>query len=197
MWLRILLASIVGGFVVFCMGAVNHTVLHLQERTILNVPDSATFSEHLTTRGLAHGLYMFPDMPTASDQSDQAKMAAYNERYAAGPSGMLLIVHKGPLSMGENLGKEFITNVIAALMASWIVSLIAAEVLFIRRWLAVVAMGLFSWFSLAASYGIWYRFPHDFVHDEFWCGLLEWGVAGLAIAAIVKRKPVAKVAEGK
>jgi hypothetical protein len=111
---------------------------------------------------------------------------------------MLLIVHKGPILMGENLGKEFFSNVIAALMASWIVSLIAAEVGFVRRWFAVVAMGLFSWFSLAASYGIWYRFPHDFVHDEFWCVLIEWGVAGLAIAAIVKQKPgVVVVADGK
>ena len=198
MWLRIVLASLVGGFLVFCMGAVNHTVLPLQERTFLNIPDTATFSDHVTARGLAHGLYVFPDLPTAADQSDPAKMTAFNERYAAGPSGMLLIVHKGPISMGENLGKEFSSNVIAALMASWIVSLIAAEVHFIRRWLAVVAMGLFSWFSLAASYGIWYRFPHDFVHDEFWAVLIEWGVAGLAIAAIVKRKPAAAaVAEDK
>lgn len=189
MWARIFIASFVGGFLVFCMGAVNHTVFHLQERTFLNIPDSPSFSEHLKSRGLPHGLYVFPDMPTAADQSDPAKMAAIDERYGAGPSGMLLIVHQGKISMGENLGKEFFSNVIAALLASWVVSLIAAEVHFIRRWLAVVAMGLFSWFSLAASYGIWYRFPHDFVHDEFWCALIEWGVAGLAIAAIVKRKP--------
>jgi hypothetical protein len=191
MWLRILIAGIVGGFLVFCMGAVNHTVFHFQERTFLQIPGSATFSDDLTARDLKHGLYVFPDMPTAADQRDSEKMAAINERYGAGPSGMLLIVHKGPLLMGENLGKEFFSNVIAALMASWIVSLIAADVGFARRWLAVVAMGIFSWVSLTASYGIWYRFPHDFVHDELYCALLEWGVAGLIIAAIVRRPPVA------
>jgi hypothetical protein len=193
MWARVFIASLVGGIIVFCMGAVNHTVFHLQERTFLNIPDSSDFSEYLNSRSLKHGLYVFPDMPTVADHSDPAKMAAINERYGAGPSGMLLIVHKGPIFMGENLGKEFASNVIAALMASWVVSLIAGEVGLVRRWFAVVVMGLFSWFSLAASYGIWYRFPHDFVHDEFWCALIEWGVAGLAIAAVVKRKPAAVV----
>lgn len=191
MWLRIVIAGIVGGFLVFCMGAVNHTVFHFQERTFLKIPESSTFSDNLTARDLKHGLYVFPDMPTAADQRDPEKMTAINERYGTGPSGMLLIVHKGPVLMGENLGKEFVSNVIAALMASWIVSLIAADVGFAHRWFAVVVMGLFSWISLTASYGIWYRFPHDFVHDELYCALLEWGVAGLVIAAIVRRPPVA------
>jgi len=190
MALRIILGGLVGGVLVFCMCAVNHAVLHLQDRTFLKIPDSSTFSEHLTSRDLAHGLYVFPDMPTAADQSDPAKMEAFNERYGAGPSGMLLIVHKGRISMGENLGKEFFSNVIAALLASWIISLMAVEVGFIRRWLAVFLMGAFAWFSLAASYGIWYRFPHDFIHDEFLCSIIEWGVAGLAIAAIVRPRPV-------
>lgn len=191
MWLRIVISGIVGGVVVFCMGAMNHEVLRFQVRTFLKIPESKTFSNDLTARDLKHGLYVFPDMPTAAEQSDAQKMAAFNERYSSGPSGMLLIVHKGPVLMGENLGKEFFSNIFAALMASWIVSLIAADVGFARRWFAVVVMGIFSWISLTASYGIWYRFPHDFVHDELYCALLEWGVAGLVIAAIVRRVPVA------
>src|SRR5215212_1356245 len=134
MWLRIVIAGIVGGFLVFCMGAVNHTVFHFQDRTFLKMPYSSAFSDDLTTRGLAHGLYVFPDMPTAADQGDAEKMAAFNERYGAGPSGMLLIVHKCPILMGENLGKEFVSNVVAALLGSWVVSLIASDVGFVRRW---------------------------------------------------------------
>jgi hypothetical protein len=191
MWLRIVIAGIVGGFLVFCMGAVNHTVFHFQERTFLKIPESATFSSDLTARDLKHGLYLFPDMPTDEEKKDEAQMKAFNERYSKGPSGMLLVVHNGPVLMGENMGKEFVSNVIAAWMAAWIVSLFAADVGFARRWFAVVAMGIFSWISLTASYGIWYRFPHDFVHDELYCALIEWGVAGLVIAAIVRRGPVA------
>lgn len=128
-------------------------------------------------------------MPTEEEQKDEAKMSAWNERYAAGPSGMLLIVHRGPLLMGELMGKEFASNLISALMAAWVLSLAGPDVGLGRRWLAAVAIGLIGWFSLIASYGIWYRFPHDFVHDEALCALLEWSVAGVAIAAIVGRAP--------
>jgi hypothetical protein len=191
MWLRIVLAAVVGGVLLFCMGAINHMVFQLQGRTLLNIPESETFTEQLKTRGLKHGLYVFPDMPTPAEHSDAAKMAAINQRYKEGPSGMLLIAHTGEdmMSLGT-LGKELATNVIAALMASWIISLVGPDVGFARRWFAVLLMGVMAWFSISASYGIWYRFPHDFIHDEFLCAFFEWGVAGLAIAAIVRRAPI-------
>src|SRR5262245_59474398 len=192
MWLRILIAGIVGGILIFVMGATNHMAFQLLDRTFRNIPDSATFIDQLKTRGLKDGIYVFPDMPTAAEHSDEAKMKELNERYKAGPAGMLLIAPTGQDMMGpETLGTELATNVIAALLASWVISLCGSDVGFIRRWIAAVAIGRVGWFSFVASYGIWYRFPHNFVHDEFLCGLLEWGVAGLAIAAIVRRKPVA------
>jgi hypothetical protein len=56
--------------------------------------------------------------------------------------------------------------------------------------LAVVFIGVIGWFSYITSYGIWYRYPHDFIHDEFFCGAIEWSVAGLAITAMARRPPV-------
>ena len=138
MWLRILIGGIVGGILVFVMGAVDHAGLHLQERTLLNMPESDSFSEFLKSRNLEHGLYVFPEMPKTAEQGDKAAMEAFNERYGAGPSGMLLIVHRGKMLMGEMLGKEFASNTIAALMAAWIVSLAGSDVGFFRRWLAVM-----------------------------------------------------------
>ncbi len=187
---RILVAGIVGGLLLFVMGAVNHTVLGLQTRTFRNVPESATFIEHLSDRKLPHGMYVFPDMPTAEQQSDAAKWKELNERYKAGPSGLLLVDHTGEDMMSlKQLALEFATNVLAATMAAWIVSLMAVEVGIGRRWFAVLLIGLITWLSISASYGIWYRFPHDFVHDDLFCAGLEWAVAGVAIAAIVRRRP--------
>jgi hypothetical protein len=192
MVVRILIAGIVGGILVFFTGAFNHMVLGLQGRTLSNVPDGQSFVEHLKTRSLKPGLYVFPDMPTGADGKDPQKYSESNERYKAGPAGMLLVAPTGEDMMGaKQLGLELATDIIAAFMASWIVSLMAADIGVCRRWLAVLLMGAFAWFSITASYGIWYRFPHNFVHDEFLCAVLEWGVAGLAIAAIVRRPAVA------
>src|SRR5687768_436470 len=172
MWARILIATLVGGILVFCMGATNHMAFQLLDRTIRDIPDSTSFSDDLKSRDLHHGMYRFPDMPKPADHSDPAKMEEFMKRYAAGPSGMLLIAHQGPLLMGELIGKEFVTNLISAFIAAWIVSLFGPEVGFGRRWFAVVLMGLLGWVTLAASYGIWYRFPHDFLHDELLCTFL-------------------------
>ena len=191
MWLRILLSGLIGGVLIFVVGATNHMAFQLLDRTFHNIPDSPTFSESLKTRGLTPGFYVFPDMPTAAEQNDAAKMTELNERYKAGPAGMLLIAPTGQDMMTmETLGKELATNTIAALLVSWIISLFGPDIGFGRRWLAVVMIGVIGWCSFIASYGIWYRFPHEFVHDELICALLEWSVAGLAIAAISRRPPV-------
>jgi hypothetical protein len=191
MWLRILLAGLAGGVLIFLMGAFNHMALGLQGRTLTNVPQSERFMDDVRTRDLKPGFYVFPDMPTGADGSDAEKYQRANERYKAGPAGMLLIVPRGQDMMsGEILLKEFVTNTIAALLAAWVISLMAADIGFGRRWLAVVLIGVIGWFSFIASYGIWYRFPHNFVHDELFCALIEWSVAGLAIAAIARRPPV-------
>jgi hypothetical protein len=198
MWPRILLAGILAGILVFVMGAVNHMVFQFQGRTLANVPDQSSFAAYIKSHEMKHGLYVFPDMPTPEDQKDEAKMAAINDRYKAGPSGMLLIAHTGDDMMNmETLGKELASNVLGALIVSWVISLAGAEVGFFRRWLAVALIGLFAWISISASYGIWYRFPHNFLHDELFCALIEWSVAGFAIAAIVRRPPAASVNPAK
>src|SRR5262245_43935636 len=183
MWLRILIAGLVGGIIVFVMGALNHAVIGLQTRTFSNLPEEGRVAEALKSQNLQPGIYALPGVPkTKSDEE------AYIARYKAGPSGILVMAPTGeePMSMHQ-LGAEFATGTVAALIAAWIVSLASSEVGFVRRLLAVLAMGMFAWVSLIASYAIWYRFPHNFVHDELFCAVLEWGVAGLAIAAIVRR----------
>jgi len=198
MWIRILIAGVVGGALVFVMGATNHMAFQLLDRTFSNLPDEAKIADALQSSGVKPGIYSLPGHPSASEMKNAEKMKALNARYKAGPSGVLVIAPTGEDMMtGETLGKEFATNVIAALLAAWVVSLMAADIGFARRWLAVLAMGVFAWFSLITSYGIWYRFPHNFVHDEFFCAVLEWGVAGLAIAAIVRRPPIVDTAKQK
>jgi hypothetical protein len=189
---RILIAGIVGGVLIFVMGAVNHMVLGLQGRTMSGVPEEPTFIDHLKGRNLKPGLYTFPEMGSNTEEKDQAKVYAdVNERYKAGPAGLLLIAPTGEDMMSpKTLGLELATNVIAAFLASCVIGIVGATSSFGRRWLAVLLIGIIGWFSLTASYGIWYRFPHAFIHDEFLCALLEWSVAGVAIAAIVRRSAI-------
>jgi hypothetical protein len=190
---RIFIAGIVGGILAFVMGAVCHAVLQLQSRTLARIPDEPAFIEHIRGRNLNPGLYSFPEMAKEAADQDMAKAyAGVNEKYRAGPAGLLLTAPTGEDMMSpKTLGLEWATNTAAAFLAAWLVSLFGADVGFVRRWLAVVVIGVVSWLSIAASYGIWYRFPHNFIHDELYCALIEWAVAGIAIAAIVRRPTLA------
>src|SRR5205809_1726551 len=122
MWLRILIAGIVGGILAFTMGFVSHGILGLQGRAFQNIPEGQSFVDQMKSRSLQPGLYWFPDMPMGADQKDKAKMDEANERYKVGPAGLLLVMPSGhDLMTGETLAKEFATNLISALLAAWIV----------------------------------------------------------------------------
>ena len=192
MVIRILIAGIVGGALIFFMGAFNHMALQLMDRNFVNFQDEAAIESALKANNVKEGIYSLPGIPKGSDANDPQKIEQFYARYKAGPSGTIIIAPTGQDMMtGITLGMEFATNTAAALLVAWIVSLIGSEAGFFRRWLAVVAVGVVGWLSLSASYGIWYRFPHAFIHDELYCVLLEWLVAGLAIAFIVKPPPAA------
>jgi hypothetical protein len=192
MWMRIIVGGIVGGILMFVMGAVSHMFLQLQDRTMLTLPDEPAFVEQIKGHNLKPGIYSFPEVPTSAHQQDQARLyEEINERYKAGPAGWLIIHPTGEDMMGATqLLAEPVSNIVAALLASWIVSLFAADVGYGRRVGAIIAMAVSGWASISVSHAIWYRFPHAFTHDELFCALLEWSVAGVAIASIVRRPPV-------
>src|SRR5262245_39276027 len=151
MWLRVVSAGLVGGIVVFFVGFVTHGILGLQSRTLSNLPEEARVAEALKTSGTKPGIYSLPGMLQGSDANDPQKYEELNARYKAGPSGLIVIAPTGEDMMGpQTLGMEFATNVVAALLAAWVVSLLAAEATFMQRWLVVLGVGVFSWLLLSA-----------------------------------------------
>lgn len=186
---RIAVAGIVGGILVFFMGYFEHEVLKWGSRSISSIPQDEAFREHVKGQNLPPAIYMFPHMST------------FQEQWKEGPSGLLIVAPKGAPVMAKYLGLELLTNVIAALIAAWIVSLISADKPFLWRWKVVVLMAIFGWVTLTASYGIWYHFPWPFIRDDLLCTILEWCVGGAAIAGIVSRplpaRSSAKAAAGR
>src|SRR5919206_4792059 len=110
--MRIIIAAIVGGIIVFVWSAVSHIVTPLGSMGISSLPDSA-----LPTVGAAvpaSGMYYFPGMDM-SHRPTPAEQKAYDEKVRTGPSGLLVIRKSNGATMGaETLGSEFFTNVVAA-----------------------------------------------------------------------------------
>lgn len=188
--LRIVLAGVVGGLLVFFGGFVDHMVFGWSGRAFSRLNDEPATIEFFRSQGLKPGIYGFPEMPEdlARRPADEQKreQARVNAAYKEGPSAFIIVAPTGDDMMGPStLLSEALTNVGAALMVAWIVAQAAPSGVF-KRWLICVVFAVASWLSLIASYGIWYRFPANFVHDELFCTTFEWALAGLAIAVIVK-----------
>jgi len=133
--------------------------------------------------GGTEGIYIVPGFEDMADYDDEAKAKAAGERSAAMPYAFVVYQPQGIdiiNNMGRNLGLELATNILAALLAAFIVSHAATNLG--RRALLVVAMGLFAWLSISVPYWNWYRFPLDFTLANLAMQVIGWGLAGFAIA---------------
>lgn len=181
--MRIIVAAIVGGLVVFIWGAIAHMATPLGEMGISTLPEEARSLESFTTVP-ASGMYFFPGMdmkrkPTPEEQK------AWEAKIQAGPSG-LLIIRKGPgeAMSPRQLGGELASNIIAALVASILVSMMIGS--WFKRAFAVALFGVFGVVSILVSYWLWYGFPDAFICGEAVTEVVGWFLAGLVIAKIVK-----------
>lgn len=177
---RIAIAAIAGGVIVFVWSAIAHMLLPIGEMGISTLPNEAPFIAAL--QGTQDGLYFFPGMDMSRKPTPE-EQKAWEAKVAAGPTGILVYHPKGEAMSPRQLSSELLTNVLAAAIAAWIASLLAAA--YGRRVLAIALLGLFGWVSLILSYWIWYGFPSAFVLGEGITEVVGWFLAGLAIAKIV------------
>jgi hypothetical protein len=84
----------------------------------------------------------------------------------------------------RQLGGELATNIIAALVAAILVSMMIGS--WLKRALAVALLGVFGVASVLLSYWLWYGFPGAFVVGQTVTEVVGWFLAGLVIAKIVK-----------
>lgn len=192
--IRVILAGILGGIVIFFCGFVEHAQFGLQTRALQKLPDEPAFAELVNSQKLDPGVYSFPEMQSnvASDDKNPAAKSAqsekeYVERLKRGPNGMLVMWKNTDQLMDPKLvGMEAATNIAAALLCSFILACMSPRNGFTVRLCVCFLIGLISWLSIEASYGIWYQFPNLWIMDGLIGSLAEWLIAGVLMSAIVK-----------
>lgn len=194
MFFRVILAAIIGGLLAFGGGFIDHELLKLTSRHLAQPADMAVAKEAIGKHFAKPGVYIFPMLPTAEmakmDKKDQeAALEKFKADYKAGPGAFIAVAPSGEdFDMMTFFGWEIGSNIIAAFLAALVVALSRPGLGPVVRWMIVVFMGTFAWVAVNASYHIWFRFPQPWVLDELYCALIEWGLAGIAIAAIVVPK---------
>ena len=185
--MKILIAAIVAGILVFGWGAVSHMVLPIRGG-LVEMKDLGTEQavlDGLKSRLHEPGVYLLPQV--GFESKDEAEQKAYAERYRQGPNAFLVYHPDGKeLKMLPLLGIELLSNVAAAFVAALVVTRLRAA--FPTRVFVVMLMGLFAWLSIEVSYWNWYRFPDAYSLAQAIDQIGGWLLGGIAIGWMVKGK---------
>jgi hypothetical protein len=180
---RIVIAAVAGGLLVFVSAAVAHMATPLGTAGLNTLQGEETVVAALKASGNGSGLYFFPGGDMSRPTEEQ--MAAHLEKLKAGPVGLLAYTAgPGEAMSPRQLLSELGTNILAAGVAAFIVSLVAGSL--VQRAVVVALLALFATLSVTASYSIWYGFPGAFVAAGLVTEFVAWLLAGFAIAKIVR-----------
>jgi hypothetical protein len=186
--MRILVAALLGGVVMFFWGFVSHMVLPVGEMGFKAPTNEdavlAAVHDGLPAEG---GVTMVPWLGP-DGMNDAAKKSAYEAKAAASPYAFVVWKAQGSnkFDMGANLAKEFATNVLCAAIVAFVLALGAFG--FARRVQVAALMGLFAWLAINVPYWNWYQFPLDFTLGSLIEQVVGWVLAGAAIAWWLGRK---------
>lgn len=187
---RVFFGALIGGIVVFIAGLLLHTVSGLAQVGVKAVPQEGAVLSALRAEIHDPGFYVFPApsmTPGRSGAQKNADNAEYMAKYQQGPSGILVYTPGGtPLSIGKLLGGEFVIDLVSAFFLSCILAMGAGGVRsYWKRVFAVTIAALFAALFLGLEYWNWYNFPLNYTCAYIVVVVIEWFIAGLAMAAVV------------
>ncbi|OLA99009.1 MAG: hypothetical protein DMF36_00805 [Verrucomicrobia bacterium] len=189
--MKILLAGILGGIVMFIWTSIAHMALPLGEAGLGEIPnESAVLSAMQSNIGEQTGLYIFPGRglgKNATRQEKQEAMKHMGEKIATNPSGILMYHAPGrPLSLGKLLGVELGTELLEAIL---VVFLLAQTRIasFAGRVGFVLAAGILAAIATNVSYWNWHGFPCVYTASYMLIQIVGFLCVGI-VAALVLRK---------
>ena len=180
--MRVLVAGLIGGIVMFLWGVAAHMALGLGE-VGLRLPAN----ENVALSGLQEGLggkagvYMLPALDP-KQMNDPSVVQAYSIKAVRSPYAWVVYQPQGTdmMQMGPQIGRQWASDTLSALALAFVMGL--AVVGFRRRLAIAAAAAIFAWLSTMLPYWNWYRFPLDFTLAALVEQLIGWLLAGAAMA---------------
>ncbi len=190
--MRILVAGIFGGVVMFVWTSVAHMALPLGEAGINEIPnESAVLSAMQGSIGDKTGLYIFPGLGVGKNATREEKneaMKQMQQRIAANPSGILMYHPPGrPFGFGKSLAVEFSTEVLQAILVIWLlaqtrIGSFAGGVGF------VLIAGILAAITTNVSYWNWYGFPGVYTASYVLIEIVGFFLVGIVAALLLRKR---------
>jgi hypothetical protein len=189
--MRVLLAGIVGGIVMFIWTSIAHMGLPLGEAGVNEIPnESAVLNAMQSNIGDKAGLYIFPGLGVGKDATSAQKneaMKQMQQRIAANPSGIMMYHPPGrQFAFGKSLVIEFSTELLQAILVIWLLAQTRIGT-FGGRVAFVVIAGILAGITTNVSYWNWYGFPGVYTASYILIEIVGFALIGV-VAALVLRK---------
>ena len=178
--MRILLAGLIGGVVMFIWATIAHVATPLASAGLQTLPAEATTIAALhASLGDKPGLYFFPAVAGSGSKAmkdQQAKMQL-------GPSGLLAYQ---PPGAGGVSPRQLVVELLLEIGESLLLAVVLTAAAGVPRRLALaVAIGVIAAVSTNVSYWNWYGFSWDYTLANAFTELMKYVLAGAAIAAFL------------
>lgn len=186
--MRIAIATLIGGLVMFLWGAVAHMALPLGELS-MRAPKNEDQVLAALRDGLPaeHGIYVLPHFDTAM-HADKAALDAFSAKTRSHPYAYIVYAPEGrdALAMGPRLLGQWLSDTLAALLLALVMLRAGAGVT--KGVMLGLMFGVFSWLSLSVPFWNWYRFPTAFTFGYLVEQGFGWILAGAAMGWWLSRK---------
>jgi hypothetical protein len=184
--MRIIIAAIVGGIVMFVWGAASHMLTPIGEMGLKTTPNEAPIVSALQSNLNEPGFYFIPGMDMHKEVSAE-EQAAWTARYEKGPNAIVIYQPTGETPMSpKQLGTEFISNILAALVVALLMTWTVGS--FAKRVAMATLVGLTAWLSIDVSYWNWYHFPIGMITGELLEQVIGWLLTGFVMAFILRNR---------
>ncbi|GAB2545390.1 hypothetical protein [Rhodanobacter koreensis] len=180
--MRVLVAGLIGGIVMFIWGVAAHMALGLGNVGIHQpVDENAVLTTLHEGLGERAGVYMLPSFDP-KQMNDPYKVRAYSLKAIRSPYAWVVYLPQGEdmLQMKQQIPRQWASDTLGALALAFVMGL--AGLGFRRRVAVAAAAAVFAWLSTMVPYWNWYRFPLDFTLAALIEQLIGWLIAGAAMA---------------
>ncbi|WP_430390247.1 hypothetical protein [Dyella sp. 20L07] len=180
--MRVLVAALMGGIVMFLWGAIAHMALGLGDAGMRQpVNEDVVLSSLHQGLGEQPGVFILPSIDPAK-MHDKAVMEAYSAKSKASPYAWVVYMPQGDdlSDMSGQLPRQWASDTLSALALAFVMGLAAFS--FIKRMSIAVAAALFAWLSTLVPYWNWYRFPTSLTLAVLIEQIIGWLLAGAVMA---------------
>jgi len=180
--MRVLVAALMGGIVMFIWGAVAHMALGLGDVGMRQpVAEDAVLGSLRPGLGEQAGVFVLPSVDPAK-MHDKTVMDAYSTKAKASPYALVVYMPQGDdlSDMSGTLPRQWASDTLSALALAFVMGLAAFS--FMTRLSIALAAAVFAWLSTLVPYWNWYRFPTNFTLAALIEQVIGWLLAGAVMA---------------